>query len=418
MTVAITNLKDLIQPGYDPEWGNPRFLDSEGQPVAGIYADVENDDYHAIPALSSSKLKKFSSSPALYYREYVAPLNRNKIASSVKAFAAGTLTHGLVLEPERCNDLYWYHLNPADHPTALHTVDDIKAAITAAGHKPKGTRKSDFIEQLRAVAPEVADTVFDEMANRHLMTWLRSRNLPWMKPDLAKMPDVIQTIEQAYELCAAKGITPVSDQFDDLVVQLVDADPETHTVAKAIADWELGVFALPQCQALLDEFVLDPITYQDGHRARQTVRKHVRANSLLQNGVAELTMIAQDPETGLWVKAKFDWLRYDLISVDLKTTRDTEPDRSSYQFRDLGYDLQDAFYCHVASLLGINIRAFCFVCVEFADMDNCEVYELSERVRSRAEQRRRGLMQELQSCIARDFWYGYNPSQTTMVLDW
>ena len=59
MTVAITNLKDLIQPGYDPEWGNPRFLDSEGQPVAGIYADVENDDYHAIPALSSSKLKKF-----------------------------------------------------------------------------------------------------------------------------------------------------------------------------------------------------------------------------------------------------------------------------------------------------------------------------------------------------------------------
>ena len=129
-------------------------------------------------------------------------------------------------------------------------------------------------------------------------------------------------------------------------------------------------------------------------------------------------MIAQDPETGLWVKAKFDWLRYDLISVDLKTTRDTEPDRSSYQFRDLGYDLQDAFYCHVASLLGINIRAFCFVCVEFADMDNCEVYELSERVRSRAEQRRRGLMQELQSCIARDFWYGYNPSQTTMVLDW
>lgn len=46
------------------------------------------------------------------------------------------------------------------------------------------------------------------------------------------MPDVIQTIEQAYSLCAAKGITPVSDQFDDLVVQLVDADPETHTVAK------------------------------------------------------------------------------------------------------------------------------------------------------------------------------------------
>ena len=89
-----------------------------------------------------------------------------------------------------------------------------------------------------------------------------------------------------------------------------------------------------------------------------------------------------------------------------------------YQCRDLGYDLQDAFYCHVAKLLGFPIQSFTFVTVEFADMDNCEVFEFSERVRVRAENNRRSMMQDLQFCKSRDFWYGYNPNQTTMVLDW
>ena len=66
MTVpAMTDLKSAIKPGYDIDWSTPNFLDKDGQPVAGIYADVSNEDYHAIPAVSSSKLKKFAYSPAL-----------------------------------------------------------------------------------------------------------------------------------------------------------------------------------------------------------------------------------------------------------------------------------------------------------------------------------------------------------------
>ncbi len=126
---ARTLLQNAIKPGYDSEWNTPNFLDREGNPVPGIYADVDNDDYHAIPALSSSKLKKFAQSPALYYREYVAPLSRAKSASTATAFMTGTVSHGLILEPERCADLYWYHLNPIDYPQALHTVADLKAAI-------------------------------------------------------------------------------------------------------------------------------------------------------------------------------------------------------------------------------------------------------------------------------------------------
>lgn len=418
MTATNQDLRAAIKPGYDSEWGKPNFLDSHGQPVAGIYADVENEDYHAIPALSSSKLKKFSQSPALYYREYVSKLKRAKAASTANAFTAGSVTHGLVLEPERCDDLFWYHLNPIDFPHSLHTASQLKEELERQGIKPKGTVKAHYIDQLLAHDPAYADKIFDVQARNHLLARFRDTKQPWASASKAIYPEALLTLADYQAYYKKLNTLPVSDDLDEMAAQLLAVSPTLMTHTNIDKLHETKVFELKACEDYMREYVLDPITYGDAHRARHTVRSHVRANSLLQDGIAELTMIAQDTETGLWIKAKFDWLRYDLISVDLKTTRDTHPDRFMYQCRDLGYDLQDAFYCHVAKLLGFPIQSFTFVTVEFADMDNCEVFEFSERVRSRAMNNRRRLMQELQYCQARNQWYGYNPNQSTMVLDW
>ena len=80
----------------------------------------------------------------------------------------------------------------------------------------------------------------------------------------------------------------------------------------------------------------------------------------------------------MFVKAKFDWLRFTTSSrwtskPPVTPTRIASPIENA---RDLGYDLRDAFYTHVAKLLGIQLRRFSFVC-EVADMDNCEVFEFS-----------------------------------------
>ncbi|MGR6425771.1 PD-(D/E)XK nuclease-like domain-containing protein [Aeromonas veronii] len=418
MTVpAMTDLKSAIKPGYDIDWSTPNFLDKDGQPVAGIYADVSNEDYHAIPAVSSSKLKTFAYSPALYYRKYVAPLRRTKSASSEKSLTTGSVTHGLVLEPQRCNDYYWYHLNPADYPNALHTIDQIKEALINLGERPKGKCKSDYIDQLRSVSPAVHANVFDVIAQEHLMGWLRTRNLAWMTPNMADYPNALMSLADFHRVCASMNLTPVSDDFDALTKQLCTYDPTLVTISNIREIHAQRVMNTEPFKAYVKEHVLDPITYEDAYRARDTVFKHMRASSLLQDGVSELTFIAQDPETGLWVKAKFDYLRYDLISADLKTARETHPDKFASQVRELRYDLQEAFYCHVAKLLGVIIQGFCFVVVEFAEMDNCEVYEIGPKRRRKAEDDRRAYMQELQSCMERDYWYGFNANQTTMVLD-
>ena len=50
-----------------------------------------------------------------------------------------------------------------------------------------------------------------------------------------------------------------------------------HNPAEAVH--EAQVMTPPACIAYMNEFVLDPITYQDAHRARDSVRRHMRADS-------------------------------------------------------------------------------------------------------------------------------------------
>lgn len=417
--MAAISLKDFtIIPGYDSEWGVKNFLDDKGCPIAGIYSDVENDDYHAIPAISSSMVKKFKQSPKHYKRSYLAKVIRNKTTSTQRSLDCGTVTHGLVLEPERTTGLWWYHINAVDYPDALDTTDQIKAAITALGEKPKGARKDDLIAQLLALDPTAK--VLDDMDRKHIMGWLLTKDLPWLKVDRSKYPDGLETVEQITDAIVQAGNTPAAgaDLFT-LAGQLKALKPELAILPLLDREWQSTVHQTDEYKSYVSTWVLDPVLYDDANRAYKSVQENEFARALLSDGVAELTIIAKDPKTGLWLKAKFDWLRYDLIAVDLKTTRDTHPDSWAYQAKDLGYDIQEAFYTYVASLAGIQIKSFPFVVVEFADIDNCEVYEIGPGRRGKAKIELRDLLDGMEQCLSTDKWYGYSKqSGVSAVLEW
>ncbi len=416
MTAAKTLSDFVIIPGYDPDWGNKNFLDAAGLPIAGIYADVDNDDYHAIPALSSSKLKVFLQSPAYYHRKYIKPIARVKSTSTERSLNAGTVTHGLVLEPQRTKNLWWYHLNPLSVAGVIETVDQIKAAIIQRGGQPKGIRKDDLITQLLTIDPDAP--VYEELNRRHIMTWLAEKDLPWMRVDPAKHPGALESADDIRAAITTLGHEPEGDDLLQLSWQLKALSPSTEILPLLQEELMRNLHKTPEYLQFVDEWVLDPVLYDDAQRACATVREHFRANSLLSDGIAELTLIVQDPETGMWLKAKLDWLRFDLLPVDLKTARDTNPDRWAYQAKDLGYDIQDAFYCHVGALLGMDFPAFPFVCVEFADMDNCEVFEVGPKRRAKAKSDMLTGLREFNECQKTGRWYGYNKDQTTMVLEW
>lgn len=82
------------------------------------------------------------------------------------------------------------------------------------------------------------------------------------------------------------------------------------------------------------------------------VRAHDVAGPLFSDGVAEQSMFAVDPETGLWLRGRVDWLTSAGDLVDLKTTVTGEPYAFERTGRRLGYDLQLAFYRHILTLIG------------------------------------------------------------------
>ena len=415
MTVQ-ANIPFAIQAGYN-EFSTPNYFDDQGNLIAGIYADVSNEDYHAIPALSSSGLKTFKHSPALYKRKYINPINRLKTVSREVAFVTGELAHGLILEPERTKDLYWYQLNQAQFPNSIKTVEEIKEAITNLGGKPKGTKKEDLIDQLLSLDPQAP--VFDVLNELHIKRWVLSKNLPWTNLPKEQAVGALETIDEIKSAIERLGEKPISDLKLALIQQLLSLDPKAQIYDVLNSRFqEQELHKTTEYQSFVSKWVMDSIIYSDAHRARDTVMSHRLASKLFTNGIAELTMIAFDQETQMWVKCKFDWLRLDGIAVDLKTTRSTHPDDWAYQAKDLGYELQDAFYCHVASLLNIKIKAFPFVCVEFAEMDNCEVYEFPPHFRAKAHDDMKKYLKEFRECRESNNWYGYNKQQTATVIDW
>lgn len=75
---------------------------------------------------------------------------------------------------------------------------------------------------------------------------------------------------------------------------------------------------------------------------------HVR--NAFTHGVPERSYFAKDKETGIWLKARPDWLPSDLTRryiVEYKTAVSVRPDKFGYQAFDFGYDIQAALMLDV-----------------------------------------------------------------------
>lgn len=82
-------------------------------------------------------------------------------------------------------------------------------------------------------------------------------------------------------------------------------------------------------------------------------------------GSPEVAFFAVDPDTGLPIKCKFDWLTDCAISLDLKKTQDARAFAFSKSIYTYMYMMQDAFYRHVFKCAtGEDLKEFYFGAVE------------------------------------------------------
>lgn len=133
-----------------PRVSPPRLEGQPPFPPPGIYFGMPEDTYHSIHACSASGLKKLMVSSMDYWAS--SPLNPElKDKEDSIYMELGRAYHARICEgPVVFEQRYCIGLDKSDYGEDLCvTTDDIRKAIEAIDVKPKGTRKSDLIDQLR-----------------------------------------------------------------------------------------------------------------------------------------------------------------------------------------------------------------------------------------------------------------------------
>lgn len=107
-----------------------------------------NDQYHASPGISKSKLDALAISPLNYWDQHVNPDREPR--EYKHCFAVGDGTHKLVLEPGTFEKSFAVGFDKSAHPTALDTAADMKAELAKLHLMTSGTK------------PELAQRLVDE----------------------------------------------------------------------------------------------------------------------------------------------------------------------------------------------------------------------------------------------------------------
>lgn len=85
---------------------------------------------------------------------------------------------------------------------------------------------------------------------------------------------------------------------------------------------------------------------------RDRVHNHPLAGGLLQDGNAEQSFYAQDPDSGELMKCRFDYLQSSgFAAIDLKTTKDASETEFGKSAANLRYDIAAAWYFNVLEVL-------------------------------------------------------------------
>ncbi len=141
----------------------------------------------------------------------------------------------------------------------------------------------------------------------------------------------------------------------------------------------------------------------------ESVLAHPLARCLLEApGKAEQSIFAQDPTTGVWLRARADYLADDGTIVDLKTAVSADPRDFGRSAAEFGYDIQSELYQHVLGLArGDKNIEFRFVVVSKTPPYLVSVMELDAEYVMCGESRMRRAIELFKECSDKNEWPGY-----------
>lgn len=158
----------------------------------------------------------------------------------------------------------------------------------------------------------------------------------------------------------------------------------------------------------LGKILVSSDDYEKAKGMQSAVYRNKNAFALLQNGVAEDDIFADDPITGVLLKIRPDYFNRDFgVIVDIKTTMDARPEsffRDVYKYQ---YHVQDALYRDVAEWAGYTVKKFYFIAVEKEPPFGVRVYELDAHAIETGRNTYRAPLERYAQCLATNTWECY-----------
>lgn len=282
----------------------PALAGSPAFPEPGIYFGMPEEEYHAIPALSSSGLKKLAVSSMDYWAN--SNLNPDREEVERKHLDLGKAIHAFVLEGEKAYlDRFAVDLDLADYAEQpiLVSTDQIKAAIgkffETVPVKPVGRSKQDFIDQLFDLGAKHDITVNPEGDVPTLKARIGEFKEPQPVKPVTRVPDTLDDGTE-FQRPATK---------DDLANQLLALDPNAMVWDKLFA----ANRRIHEGKTFIDA--------RTDRRIRIAVRMimgHEEIAKAFSGGYPEVSIFWYCRETGVPMKARLDYLKLRAI-VDLKS---------------------------------------------------------------------------------------------------
>lgn len=150
---------------------------------------------------------------------------------------------------------------------------------------------------------------------------------------------------------------------------------------------------------------------EEVHACAQAVLAHPMGRALLERpGIPEATVMATDPETGVDLRCRFDFLPEDRrVAVDLKTARKGGARRHKFasSIVDYGYDVSWAHYTLTADLAGEAVQDMLFLVVESEAPFHVAVYHLHDDFKEIGAAKALKARQRLAKALETGEWPGY-----------
>lgn len=189
---------------------------------------------------------------------------------------------------------------------------------------------------------------------------------------------------------------------------------ESGLVVVEASDWRTKAAQEAKCAAYAKGKT--PLLTKDIEQVRdmaKVVQEHPIASKLFANGKAEQSAFWPDPNTGVWRRARFDWLPEivqgrRLIIPDYKTAVSADPEKFSKHAADFRYHMQDPWYRDAILHLGLhNNVAFVFVVQEKTAPYAVNVIELSPKYVALGRDLNQRAIETYAHCVATDSWPAY-----------